>query len=73
MPTCDKEHADVPKKEIEKLATSQADVGRHRCALCAYELGRREATEAEERLRVRVRGLVAEVDALKRKLEDILR
>jgi hypothetical protein len=72
MPTCEKDHANVPKKEIEKLSTSQADVGRHRCALCAYELGRQEATGAEERLRERVRGLLSEVDALKRKLEAVL-
>lgn len=72
MATCEKDHTDVPKKEIEKLATSQADVGRHRCALCAYELGRQEATGAEGRLRERVRGLIAEVGELKRKLEAVL-
>ena len=73
MSTCPKDHGNVPKKEIEKLATSQAADGRHRCAACAYELGRTDATGAEERLREQVRGLVAEVDALKRKLEDVLR
>lgn len=73
MASCDKDHASVPKKDIEKLPTSQAAEGRHRCALCAYELGRKHAAEAEERLRERVRGLVAEVDTLKRRIEDALK
>ena len=71
MANCDKDHATVPKKDIESLPHSQADVGRHRCALCAYELGRQHAGEAEQRLRGRVRELVAEVDALKRKIEAV--
>ena len=57
MASCDKGHVDVPKNEIEKLPNSQADVWRHRCAACAYELGRKDATGAEERLRERVRAL----------------
>jgi|HubBroStandDraft_6_1064221.scaffolds.fasta_scaffold2191076_1 hypothetical protein len=30
---------------IATLAYSQAGGGRHRCAICAYELGEREASE----------------------------
>jgi hypothetical protein len=71
MAYCDNPHDTVPKKDIARLPTSQAAEGRHRCALCAYELGRHQAGEAEQRLRERVRALVAEVDGLKKKLEDL--
>lgn len=51
---------------FNNLPESQAGVGRHKCPACAYELGRTEATAAEERLRVRVRELQAEVAALRK-------
>lgn len=71
MAYCDNPYDTVPKKDIERLPKSQAAEGRHKCALCAYELGRQQAGEAEPRLRERVRTLVAEVDGLKKTLEDL--
>lgn len=46
------------------LPESQGGVGRHKCAACAYELGRNEAAAAEERLRERLRELKARVKEL---------
>jgi hypothetical protein len=52
-----------------ELPASQANFAgqRHRCAVCAYELGRAHAQESEERLRQRVRDLTAELSVLKKK------
>lgn len=47
--------------DFSKLPESQAGKGRHVCAGCAYELGRKHAAEAEARLRERVRVLTARV------------
>ena len=66
--SCQKEHADLPKS-FDALSESQGGKGRHKCAACAYELGRTEATEAEERLRKRVRELDARVKELEAKLK----
>jgi hypothetical protein len=66
---CTKDHTDnLPKSQITKIEESQKSWWRHRCAGCAYELGRRHAAEAEERLRTRVRALMDEVDGLKAEL-----
>jgi hypothetical protein len=54
--------------DFSNLPESQAGKGRHICAGCAYDLGRRHAAEAEERLRERVRSLTAQVNELKSKL-----
>ncbi len=54
--------------DFSKLPESQAGKGRHICAGCAYDLGRRHASEAEERLRDRVRSLTAQVSELKARL-----
>ncbi len=72
MASCNNSHYTVPKKDIERLPHSQPAEGRHKCALCAYELGRQQAGEAEQRLRERVRSLVVEVDALQRKIEALM-
>ena len=58
---------DLPA-DFSTLPESQAGKGRHICAGCAYDLGRRHAAEVEERLRERVRSLVAEVTGLKAKI-----
>lgn len=50
--------------EFARLPESQAGKGRHKCAGCAYDLGRQHASEAEERLRERVRALTARVKEL---------
>ncbi len=50
--------------DVSRLPESQAGKGRHICVGCAYDLGRRHAAEAEERLRERVRTLAARVKEL---------
>lgn len=67
---CSADHSDkLPRKAIEGLQDSQAGFWRHKCAGCAYELGRRDAAVAEERLRERVRILSEEVERLESALE----
>lgn len=67
---CGRDHTgSIPEKGIKALEDSQAGFWRHKCAGCAYELGKRDAGEAAERLRARVRDLTDEVAALKRELE----
>ncbi len=61
---CSFSHDNLPKS-FEKLPESQGGKGRHICAACAYDLGRTEAAQAEERLRERVRALTAELDKLR--------
>ena len=66
---CNIDHrAEIPR-EIETLLPSQAGYWRHRCAGCAYVLGRSHAAETEKRLRDRVRALMDEVDQLKAALQ----
>lgn len=66
MATCDKAHVlDLPKAIFDTVPASQAGTWRHKCAGCAYDLGRKTATDVEERLRQRVRDLEAEVVRLK--------
>ncbi len=68
--SCGKDHTgDIPEKAIRDLQDSQAGFWRHRCAGCAYEMGKRDAGEAAERLRARVRELTDEVARLKRELD----
>lgn len=68
--TCDQKHepGSVPKAFLD-LPASQANFAgqRHRCAVRAYEFGRKESADSEERLRRRVQSLQAELDALKTK------
>jgi hypothetical protein len=66
METCSKDHSgDVPAS-LNSLPRSQAKShGRHKCAACAYELGRKDAGEAEARLRIRVKELSDENARLK--------
>lgn len=64
--TCSEPHVDIPAS-FNSLPSSQAAKWRHVCAACAYELGRKHADVAEQRLRDRVRALSDEVDALKAK------
>jgi hypothetical protein len=61
---CTNNHSDVLPAEFNQLPESQAARWRHICAGCAYELGRRHAAETEERLRQRVRELMAKVKEL---------
>ena len=64
--SCQKDHADrLPKSAISALHDSQAGFWRHKCAGCAYEMGRKDAGDAEERLRKRVQELTDQVDKLK--------
>jgi hypothetical protein len=67
--SCSIDHSgNLPKSKISALEDSQSNFWRHKCAGCAYEMGRADAGEAEKRLRIRVRQLQDEVDALKAKL-----
>lgn len=63
--SCQIDHSPGVPKEVGKLENSQAGFWRHKCAGCAYELGRRHAAEAETRLRERLRAVQAELDELK--------
>ncbi len=63
--TCSKSHDGELPSSFKDLPESQGGVGRHKCAACAFDLGRAEGQAAEERLRERVRKLDAEVKALK--------
>jgi hypothetical protein len=65
--TCATDHSGKMPATFNALPESQGGVGRHKCAACAYELGRNEATATEERLRERVRKLEAELRDLKSK------
>jgi hypothetical protein len=42
---CDHGHA-APRELIESLPHSQAGYARHRCAVCAYDMGRAEGFRA---------------------------
>lgn len=69
---CSKEHpAGSLPATFNSLPQSQAKAGRHKCAACAYELGRAESGAAEERLRNRVQTLVEENDRLKAELKKV--
>lgn len=57
--TCGKDHAGEIPLAIKDLHDSQAGFWRHRCAGCAYLLGRKHAEESENRLRARIRELEA--------------
>lgn len=62
---CNKDHSgNLPKGQIETLENSQRDFWRHKCAGCAYEMGRADAAQTEANLRQRVRELQAQLDAL---------
>lgn len=65
--SCIKDHSGSIPRKVEKLEDSQRDFWRHKCAGCAYEMGRADAAAAEERLRERVRALEEELRLLKRK------
>ena len=58
---CEKNHTGLPKAEIKALEDSQAGYWRHKCAGCAYELGRAEAGATEARLREQIRDLEAKL------------
>lgn len=67
--SCQKDHGDkLPKAAITVLEDSQAGFWRHKCAGCAYEMGRKDAGDAEGRLRKRVQELTDQVDKLKAQL-----
>lgn len=62
---CSNDHSgNLPKARIEALSDSQRDFWRHKCAGCAYEMGRADAVTAEANLRRRVKELQAKVDEL---------
>lgn len=66
---CSKDHSgSLPRARIEVLATSQRDFWRHKCAACAYEVGRADGARAEAALRQRVRTLESQLEALTAKL-----
>lgn len=67
---CTKDHSgNLPKAKIEALEDSQRDFWRHKCAGCAYEIGRADAGVAEANLRRRLHELQAEVDRLRTELK----
>ena len=54
---CGKDHSGEIPREIGDLLESQAGFWRHKCAGCAYLLGRRDGSAAEDQLRLRVQEL----------------
>jgi hypothetical protein len=62
--SCSQDHSGEIPASIARLQDSQAGFWRHKCAGCAYLLGRREAQQAEGRLRVRIQELEAKLAAL---------
>lgn len=62
--SCTRDHTGEVPAAVGKLGDSQAGFCRHKCAGCAYLLGRADAAAAEERLRARVRELEARIDTL---------
>jgi len=71
---CTKDHSgNLPKPRIEALQDSQRDFWRHKCAGCAYEMGRADAAGAEANLRRRVQELQARVDKLEAQLGNTAR
>lgn len=62
--SCKSEHSDKLPADFDELPESQASRWRHKCAGCAYELGRRHGEEAEEQLRQRVHELTARIKDL---------
>lgn len=62
--TCNRDHSGSLPTSFGRLPESQGGVGRHKCAACAYDLGRAEGAAAEQRLRERVRKLEAEARSL---------
>ena len=66
--SCTRNHdADLPRA-VGALDDSNHGFWNHKCAGCAYEMGRGDAAAAEERLRVQVRELEARVVELEGKL-----
>lgn len=63
--TCSVDHSGDLPATFNNLPESQGGAGRHKCAACAYQLGRSEAVAAEERLREQVRKLRAELEAIR--------
>jgi hypothetical protein len=55
--SCGKDHAGEVPRAVADLPDSQAGFWRHRCAGCAYLLGRQHAADAESRLRARISDL----------------
>jgi hypothetical protein len=62
--SCGQDHGGEIPTSIAKLQDSQAGFWRHKCAGCVYLLGRREAQQAEDRLRARIKELEAKLGAL---------
>ena len=62
--SCSQDHSGEIPASIGKLQDSQAGFWRHKCAGCAYLQGRREAQQAEDRLRARIKELEAKLAAL---------
>jgi len=70
--TCTIDHSgEVPTKAIAKLPKSQGKEGRHRCAACAYLMGRKDAAKAESNLRDRLEDAKARIRQLEAQLGRI--
>jgi hypothetical protein len=67
MSVCSGNHSGDLPADFNNIPASQAARWRHKCAGCAYELGRRHAGVAEERLRERVRQLTSEAQKFAKK------
>jgi len=65
---CTRDHDSQLPRAIAALDDSEHGFWNHKCAGCAYEMGRGDAAVAEERLRARVRELEAIVHELESKL-----
>jgi len=70
---CAKDHSGEIPKAIEVLQDSQAGFWRHKCAGCAYEMGKRDGETAAGNLREQVRKLRDENDRLKAEVAKLKR
>ena len=69
---CDMDHTgNLPRPKIEALENSQRDFWRHKCAGCAYEMGRADAGVTEDNLRRRVQQLHARVEELEGQIRSV--
>ena len=67
MPCTRNHDADLPRA-VAALDDSDHGFWNHKCAGCAYEMGRADAALSEERLRSQVRELEAKVEELETQL-----
>ncbi len=63
---CERDHTgEIPQHVLDALPENQGHPVRHRCAACAFEVGRNEAAEEVRKLAEQLKALTEENTALK--------